>query len=360
MKILVLCTDYSSDYFVHTRNLYYKTQGLEVSIVDYSAKNNSERQEGRVYTMQSYKKELIDTKFDVLVCHAPTLKTHYLFLKKYHKCFPQIVFFFHGHEVLNVQKVYSKPYPYMQKGMLCKIIQCVYDKLKLKLWHNYYPKLVYKSHFVFVSLWMFEEFFKWTKIPMTTIENSYSIIYNSIGDSFEKSVYDYKCTKLYDFVTIRSSLDGSKYAMDIVNNLAKYNPQYKFLVVGKGHFFDHYKKSSNIEWRNEVINHDTMVKLLNESRCALMPTRTDAQGVSACEMATLGIPLIVSDIPVCHEVFESFDNVRFIKNEGKPIQLTGVLEELESHFPYIQNKKYFSENTVSQEVNLFEKIVKHS
>ena len=35
-----------------------------------------------------------------------------------------------------------------------------------------------------------------------------------------------------------------------------------------------------------------------------MPTRADAQGVMACEMATFGIPLITSNIDVCKEVFK--------------------------------------------------------
>ena len=45
-----------------------------------------------------------------------------------------------------------------------------------------------------------------------------------------------------------------------------------------------------------------------------MHTRTDAQGVMMCEMATFGMPLITSDISVCHEVFDGFNGVGFISN----------------------------------------------
>ena len=45
-----------------------------------------------------------------------------------------------------------------------------------------------------------------------------------------------------------------------------------------------------------------MIAILNSAKCALMPTRTDAQGVMMCEMVAFGMPLITSDIPVCHEV----------------------------------------------------------
>ena len=75
-------------------------------------------------------------------------------------------------------------------------------------------------------------------------------------------------------------------------------------------YFDIYEKAKNIEWLDKTCNHNEIIKLLNEAKCALMPTRTDAQGLMACEMATFGIPLITSDIPVCHEIFDEFKNVR--------------------------------------------------
>lgn len=357
MNVLVLCTDYAGEYFVQTRNLYYETQQIKVTIIDNQAKADYEKKEGKVYTMKSYRDKLSKEKFDLLICHAPTLRTHYVFLRKYQKNFSKIVFVFHGHEVLNIQKVYSEPYYYMRKKWYQRVCQTLYDKFKLKLWRFYFPNVVHKSHFVFVSQWMLNEFLKWTKIPLNTIEGSYSVIYNSVGTVFETSKFESSSEKKYDFIAIRSSLDSSKYAADIINNLAKNNPQYKFLLVGKGTFFEHYEKAANIEWRNEVVSHEVMARLLNCSRCALMPTRTDAQGVSACEMATFGIPLITSDIPVCREVFESFGNVAFIKNEEDRIDLKIILEDLEKDLPYVRNEKYFSKNTVQQEVKLFYSMV---
>ena len=104
-----------------------------------------------------------------------------------------------------------------------------------------------------------------------------------------------KGNKEYDFITIRSNLDDSKYAIDVVNNLANRHPQYKFLLVGKGHFFEHYAKADNIIRIERFITPDEMVALLNKSRYGLMPTKNDTQGIMACEMATFGIPLVTSD-----------------------------------------------------------------
>ena len=47
-----------------------------------------------------------------------------------------------------------------------------------------------------------------------------------------------------------------------------------------------------------------------------MPTRTDAQGLMMCEMAAFGIPLITSNIPVCHvpAILKYTRNVYYIGN----------------------------------------------
>ena len=73
------------------------------------------------------------------------------------------------------------------------------------------------------------------------------------------------------------------------------------------------------------MNHDEIVEMLNLSRYALMPTRTDAQGLMMCEMAAFGIPVITSDIPVCHEVFDGFKNVFFISNDELAQSLSSFL-----------------------------------
>ena len=65
-----------------------------------------------------------------------------------------------------------------------------------------------------------------------------------------------------------------------------------------------------------------------------MPTRTDAQGLMMCEMATYGMPVITTDIPVCHEVLDSFENVSMFDINDTNVQLEPILAQLESGEPY--------------------------
>lgn len=360
MKILVLVEDYPSKIskiltYVHVRNQYYQKKEIQVTVLNFRAKENYIIDGINVITLNEYKKNQDRYKDFLLVAHAPNLKHHYIFLKKNQKKFKKIVFFFHGHEVLKINKVYSKPYKYVKQNVIKKIMQDVYDDIKLYMWRKYYTKIAYKSYFIFVSKWMYNEFLKWTKIKPEVIENRYSITYNGIGKEFENTYYDETKEKQYDFITVRANLDGSKYSIDIVNELAKRNPQNTFLVVGKGKFFKYNEKAENLEWVDKVLNHTEIIELLNKSKCALMPTRTDAQGLMMCEMATFGIPLITSDIPVCHEIFEGFQNVALINNDNiEENNLREIYNNIKDRKE--KNNKYFFENTCSMEIKILKSI----
>lgn len=97
---------------------------------------------------------------------------------------------------------------------------------------------------------------------------------------------------------------------------------------------------------------------MEKAKCALMLTRTDAQGVMACEIASTGMPLITSDIPVCHEVFEGFDNVGFLKNDLYNENLDIIFHKLTDNVPYKKNKKYFNSYTSAQEIEIFRELIK--
>lgn len=357
MKVLVLTADYPNIEggialaYVHTRNIFYKSSGVDVVVLNFASDRDYVIDGIPVITLASYKESR--DEYDLLICHAPNIRNHYVFLKKYENKFEKLIFFFHGHEVLNIRKVYSKPYSFCKRNIIKTIIQEIYDKVKLTLWHFYFPKLIYKSRFIFVSKWMYDEFLKWTKINPSLVGEVSEITYNSVGEYFEKETYDYNCEKEYDFITIRSNFDGSKYAIDIVASLARNYPQYKFCIVGKGEFFKYNDKPQNIELIQRNLSHNEIIEFLNKSKCALMPTRTDAQGLMACEMATYGIPLITSNIPVCHEVFDDFNNVLFINNlGGKRIDLSKIINKT----IVTKNDKYFAENTCNKELKIMKEM----
>lgn len=359
-KYLVLSTDYPNLQgglmlaYVRTRNVYYKSKGLDVTVLNFTADENYTIDGINVITYKWFRVHHKELRYDVLISHAPNLKEHYRFLCKYDNVFPKIVFFFHGHEVLKINKVYSEPYPYVRRNRIVEKIQDIYDELKFCVWRSYIKRRHEKLYYIFVSHWMRDEFMKWVKPDTAYLEGRSFITYNCVGDLFEKEQFDRNAPKSYDFVTIRANLDGSKYSIDIVNELAKRHPEYKFLLIGCGEFFEHYEKASNIEWRNCRLQHDEIIGVLNSARCALMPTRTDAQGVMMCEMATFGMPVITSDIPVCHEVFDGEPNVGFINNDLTQDNLSDVYFKIRD-IKYKSNK-YSQVNTCNIELSIINSI----
>ena len=357
-KILVIATAYPTDsnpamlMYIHTRNLFYSKAGMDVTVLNYSSPEDYIFQGINVISYETFKRN--PQGYTTLVAHAPNIRFHYKFLKRYQKYFERIVFFFHGHEVLKINKVYSEPYSFVKKNsIIVRIAQDVYDEFKLFVWRKYLPKILQKSNLVFVSNWMYDEFLKWVKIPKELLLGKTSITYNGVGEIFEKETYNTGITKEFDFITIRPNLDGSKYAIDIVRKIALENPDMKFLVIGKGEFFSHYPAPENMTRIEKIFNHQEIVEYLNKAKYALMPTRTDAQGLMACEMATFGIPLITSDIPVCHEIFNKFSSVAFIDNDmATKNDLSNILYILTTNGPITKTPVYYSKYTMQREVEL--------
>lgn len=363
MKIFVLASvypmldDVGRPMYIHTRNKCYKDHGADVTVLNFASNKDYVIDNIKVISANTFFKYKDEYSFDVLVSHAPNIRNHYRFIKKYEHLFPKMVFVFHGHEVLRVSTVYPKPFFWKKRSLTRVWLRNCYDTFKLRTWKRFFSKKAYKSHFVFVSRWMYEEFIKNTNINPEVIQDRYSIIYNGVGTKFEKLSYSNNGKKQYDFITIRQNIDGEKYAIDIVNDLAKNNPKLKFLVIGKGEIFDHVDKASNLVWENRNLNHDELLIKLDSARCGLMPTRTDAQGLLMCEMATYGIPVITSNIPVCLEVFGDFKNVAYIDNEDTKIDLKSILDKLCKNVPYEKNSKYFMENTSYQEFKLLKRLI---
>ena len=99
-----------------------------------------------------------------------------------------------------------------------------------------------------------------------------------------------------------------------------------------------------------------MVDYINSAKCALMPTRTDAQGVMMCEMATFGIPLITSDIPVCHEVFKEWEGIGFISNEHYTEDDITLIYQNIKNLAH-KDKRYFYSVAMGKELGILKNIV---
>lgn len=360
IRVLVIAQNYPnleggiSLQYIHSRNKWYVQNGIHVSVVSFEAKKDYVIEGVYVYTYRTYKKKIASQYFDVLISHAPNLKRHFLFLLRYQHKFENIVLFVHGHEVLIRSREYPKTYSYMKTKP--KVLNDVYDRFKVAIWKRYFRCIAPKAKFVFVSKWMYNKFMEYVKIDEKIIGNKKQIIYNCVGEVFEKGSYKKESPKKYDFITIRGNIDTSKFGIDIVNRIATNNPKYRFCIVGKGKFFTYNRKPDNLDWIENNLSHNEIIELLDSSNCALMLTRTDAQGLMACEMATYGIPLITSDIEVCKEIFDTFENVAFINNDRKDIDIESVFMKLKNQ-ESTKNKKYFSINTIGKEIELLNKIV---
>ena len=143
MTILVLCSDYPSKesialQFVHVRNIEYQKNGIDVTVLNFSADHDYIQDGIKVISFQSYIDE--NGAYDVLICHAPNIRNHYFFLKKFGNRFKNNIFFFHGHEIVKIGKTYPLNYDFFKNEALKRVIQSIYDVLKLKIWKRYFNK----------------------------------------------------------------------------------------------------------------------------------------------------------------------------------------------------------------------------
>lgn len=325
LRVLVLTQAYpspNSPYnlaYVHTRLLGYIERGIEVDVLNFSAHENYIYENISVITEETWSQE--KKHYDVLISHAPNLRNHLRFLQKYGALFTRWFFFFHGHEVLYKQNYYPKPYPYdAKKNLFWQFADNAYDLFKLQVLRIMLKKWLQKGHLklIFVSEWMQTAFLENVKLEPQWVNRHSYIINNAVHPQFLTNVWSLKAPLSADCITIRP-LDNAKYAIDQVCALARSNPNLRFHVFGEGDYFNHYMIPQNVVWHNRFLTPQEMVSLLPHYRCAVMPTRLDAQGVMMCELASYGMPLITSDLPICREMLRSFSRVHYLKSPQENI-----------------------------------------
>ncbi|WP_169817448.1 glycosyltransferase [Caryophanon tenue] len=325
---------------------------LKFKVVSMEAKSNYTFEEVDVITKRSFE-SLIDMKKissdDVIICHAPNLRNHLKLVNLIYKSVKKIIFIFHGHEVLRINEYYPPNYKFKRTNIFKKLLIETYDFLKLKVMRNFLHKLnkFNKIEVVFVSKWMLENAEKSLKMNFKNFKTH--IINNNANFHVISKNYS-KEKSLADFITVRP-LDDSKYAIDQVVSFAYKNPNYTFHIYGKGDYFIHNSKPSNMNIINEFIHPKDFPNLLNQYKYALMPTRLDAQGVMMCEMAVYGIPTITSDLEVCKEMLGNFKNVylasqSFFENKVNE----EILQEISNQKS--DKRKFDIDNTVQREIKI--------
>lgn len=340
--------------FVHSRNIEYLRMGIQTEVVNFSS-TESYSYEGISVVGRRELSSIDASVYDVVLLHAPNIKHHMAFLKRHRNTLQNVALFAHGHEFLRVSDYYPVPYSFVRQNGVPDVIQRLYDFMKLTFWKRWFIDNKGCFEFVSVSEWMEREAFKCLGLDPHEYDGHLHVIPNNVGDLFEKESFAAFSEKQYDFLTIRANLDNSKYAVDVVIRLARENPDHSFLLVGKGKLPLVEKLPENMVWEATALSQAEIIDYTRIARCALMPTRLDAQGVLACELASIGMPLITSDIPICHDVFCGFSNVAYIDNEA-PCNLGALLNDFERKLPFEKNRRFYKANTVDAEISLLTRI----
>lgn len=366
MKILVLVQDYPSiknKYamnYVHTRNLEYVKHNLDILVLSFAAPVSYEYEGIKVISLEDFKRRHNQTNFNLVISHAPNLRNHIKFLKAYDDNFKKILFFIHGHEVMRMSKYYPEPYPYQKTNGLKELARDGYDLFKLRILRGYFTDMFKKDKvkIIFVSNWMRDVFYENIPISQQLLTANSYIVSNSMNTVFLEKSYSLNEPVKADFITIRP-LDNPKYAVDLVVELAEKHPNLTFHLYGKGEFFSHNIKPDNVEVFQEYFDPDDMAERMNHYRCALLPTRLDAQGVLMCEAATYGMPLVTSNLPICKEMLGNFNNIFYFDNNKLDIDLDKTLNSINLAGTGSNNIKetFSSENTILKELEIIHNLI---
>ena len=358
-KVLVLAAYYPTVdgarplYYIHSRNLYYQANNIDVTVLNFSVKKGYIFDGIKIISLAEFDKKEAD-KYNILILHAANIRNHYKFLVQYGSLFEKKIFVFHGHEILHISKYYPAPYDFMvKKSVINGFLQDRYDDLKIAIWRRYFLKNIHNVRLIFVSKWIYKQFLRELNVREKRLMNNAKIISNSIGKIFEEM--ERKTDNIvFDFLTIRSNMDDSKYGVDIVIKLAETYPNYKFCLIGKGNIFNYLKKPENLFWISKEMTHEEIVQYINKSRIALVPTREDTQGLIACEMASCGMPLITSDIEVCREVFSDCPRCAFINNDEPDLEkaLRMLSKDTKENKAW---QRYYARNTIIKEIEFIKK-----
>jgi glycosyltransferase involved in cell wall biosynthesis len=365
LEILVLVQDYPNENnkyamnYVHTRNLEYIKDGLNVNVLSFNAKHFYQYETIPVYSYHDFQQKFRDKTFDLIISHAPNVRNHVRFLLQYKEQYKKLIFFIHGHEVMKMSKYYPKPYPFVRTKKHLQLFRDVYDQFKLFVLKRFISQQIRQNRLkiIFVSNWMRDVFLENIRLDPELIREHSYIIPNSMNNVFLENTYQPKEPFKADFVTIRP-LDNSKYAIDVVVKLAQQHPDLSFHVYGKGDYFKYNKKPDNLEVIHEFLKPVDLAELLNHYTCALMPTRLDAQGVMMCEIASYGMPIVTSDLPICKEMLGNFNNVFFMNNETIDIDLKEVLSQIDLTDKSPNTKEVFSlDNTIYKEMEVIRSLL---
>ncbi len=358
MKILILAENYphpshpETQAFIHTRNIFYQSKGLDFSVISFRANEAYE-----IDGIKVFPPSIISAinSVDLCISHAPNIRNHIRFLKKHLRKIHKILFVFHGYEALYTKNRSIAPDRKLSRHFAKYLANILYDVIKIPLLKSSIKKLKDRLpvHSVIVSESLLDDMVK----DMGCSEGffrPFSIINNPINPIFNEKSYSYKGNE--DIICIRS-LDDKKYGADLFIELARKTPDRNFHLFGKGSAYKGVPMPENLTIIQQFFRAEDIVNLLDKYKAGILFTRWDSQGILACEFAAYGIPLITSDLPICHEMLKDYPNVAFVSN-NLDFDLNTILKEIPQATE--KNIRFTYEETAQQELNLIYDILKDS
>jgi len=181
--------------------------------------------------------------------------------------------------------------------------------------------------------------------------------------------------KVYDICAV-SRLVSYKRVVDLVKAveiLKKTNPKIKVVIVGQGSEKEKLMNLSsslglqnNISFYSYISSHNELLKIIGLSRILCHPSIVEGFGITVIEAASLGVPSVISDIPVLREVTKDGEAGMFseIKN---PIDLASKISLLLNDKSLFHQKsdsalklsKYYDWEVIAQETGkLYQSLLK--
>jgi glycosyltransferase involved in cell wall biosynthesis len=358
MRVLIMTSAYPSGEkpynlaYVHSRVLHYQQRGWQTQVLSFSAVQPYIFEGVEVSSEDSLDPS---SSYDLVIAHAPNLRHHLRWLMTHAQRWRKMLWVIHGHEVLIQKDYYPPPYPWDPKNKPWRrVIEHAYDHLKVRILGQLIPRWLQRRqlHVIFVSQWIREQFERCVPLPQGIMAGHYTIVPNNLHPAFLNHQRTSQMPFYADFVTIRP-LDELRYSIDVVSELARRYPQFRFDVYGTGRYFEFHPPPPNLTWHQRFLVQAEIPALLDHYRAALMPTRFDTQGVMSCEMASLGMPILTADMAICQEMLGRFQRARFFKTDPLTIDLPALLAEAEAA-PVGPLDYFHDQHTILREIEVIQ------
>jgi glycosyltransferase involved in cell wall biosynthesis len=177
-------------------------------------------------------------------------------------------------------------------------------------------------------------------------KNQVHVVRNGLSKVWIKNAKESKEIKIFDFVYV-SSFAKHKGHLWLINNLPKGS---RVLLVGRDLGVleivrDAVKNRSAeiyVEIRTDINNDEQLIKVLDSAKIGIFPSEYEGFGIPILEYASLGLPIIASDIPPFRELapfidhyiskchgLEGYKKIQFKCKSDKSAMIDDLNEEIE-------------------------------